>query len=629
MNHHRTKLPAALALLAVAFGAASPVRASDLDKARELIAKELWTEAIEPLKKEIESNPGNEQAYMLLIEACDRGNRPDEAIDTCRRLLSISHNEERRSAARFTLVKLTRGQLEEKVHSVTGKTELADNMRIKLPPIDDDQWKRLEVVEDATYRPNFELQENVPPFEWDTQHFRVFACNEELAKLVAENSEAYLDFMTKRLFGGREWSFRLPIMVYKDEADYISVGGAPQGSHGVTSGDFLGRSRWVKIFQLIELRAPDKSTRITVYKYAIDSILYHELTHAMLNEFFGNETPQWLHEAVAGRLEQTRDHYGEAARLARAVVAGEHFRLRDLFDQEGYPARISLFYESAAIIVLFLFEAGDEAMYTFLSELAKYPRNERHDAACAAVFGLPREKAVEEFEKRWVQWMTRRYVKDLEPDESEKPAIPVQESSDAVFQPAVNELAAFQAISTWRDVDLGSLNGFVGIGGSKEDWSSSGGRLVCKVPKGESSFLGIRMKELSPLVVECEVRWTGDPAEGSGWMGFNQFNADKLDTKVNVLARLQDSSPHTLYCMLADDLALYMDGKLISRESAFIPTRDSRDIDFPLALMTQSQIEITKLRVAHIDKFPGAPPPVPEGTQSPEGQQPTPEGGHP
>lgn len=598
--------------------------ASDFELAKSLMKDEKYKEAVDALKQEVARNPGHEAAYLMLIDALERNHQPDAAAEVCREVMKISRNEKTLDAVRQTLIRLTRTRLDEQVHNVMGKTELEDHLRIKLPPIDTEQWKRLEKVENATYRPDPELGLNVPPITYETQHFRVYACNEELAELVAKNAEIYLDFMSKRLFGGREWAFRLPILIYKDEADYISVGHAPAGSHGVAAPDFFGRTELIRLFQLLEIQKPDGGRETVMYKYAIESILYHELTHAILFEFFGLETPQWLHEAVAGRMEQTRAHYEEAARLARAVVAGEHFRLRDLFDQEGYPARISLFYETAAIVVLFLFEAGDEAMYTFLNELAKHPKKERHDAACAAVFGIPKEGAVEEFEKRWVQWMTRRYVKDLQKDEQEKDTILVGPSNDAIFRPLVGELETFTALSDWREVNLNSMAGFAPVSGSKDDWTTVGGRLRCNVPKGETSFLGIRMKETAPLVVECEVKWTGPAAEGGGWVGFNQFNADKLDTSVNVMTKLTGGDTHSLYCMLADELVLYVDGKLVSRQPAFVPDRDSRDIDFPLAIVTESPIEISKLRVASIKRFAGVTEPPKEGEQPP-----TSEGGHP
>lgn len=604
----------------------SVVQASDFELAKSLMKDEKYKEAVEALKQEVASNPGHEAAFLMLIDALEHDKQPDAAADVCREVLKISKNEKTLDEVRRTLIRLTRAKLEEQVHNVTGKTELEDNLRIKLPPIDEEQWKRLEKVENSTYRPDFEIGLNVPPITYETQHFRVYACNEELAELVAKNLEVYLDFMSRRLFGGREWAFRLPILIYKDEQDYISVGHAPAGSHGVAVPDFFGRTQYLRVFQLLDIEKPDGGRQTVVYKYAIESIIYHEMTHAILFEFFGLETPQWLHEAVAGRMEQTRAHYEEAARLARSVVAGEHFRLRDLFDQEGYPARISLFYETAAIVVLFLFEAGDEAMYTFLNELAKHPKKERHDAACAAVFGIPQDHAVEEFEKRWVQWMTRRYVKDLHKDEQEKDTITVGPSNDAIFKPTVGEMETFNAIADWRDVGLDTMKGFAPISGSNEDWTTSGGHLRCNVPKGETSFLGVRMKETSPVVVECELKWSGPAAEGGGWVGFNQFNADKLDTAVNVLTKLTGGDTHKLYCLLGDELVLYVDGKLVARQPAFVPGRDSRDIDYPLAIATQSPIEISKLRVASIKRFAGAPEPPKEGEQP---QQPSPEGGHP
>src|SRR5207244_4181331 len=122
------------------------------------------------------------------------------------------------------------------------------------------------------------------------------------------------------------WAVRFPIFVYTTYDDYTRHG-APPGTGGVTNPEhILGKTKKVTIFQIKHDFRTSKNrgggSDHDVWKYGIESVLPHELTHTVLIEFFGGQkTPQWLHEAVAGRFEQTRDHYGEAARLSRQVVA--------------------------------------------------------------------------------------------------------------------------------------------------------------------------------------------------------------------------------------------------------------------------------------------------------------------
>lgn len=603
--------------------------ATDFQKASLLVEQEKWSEALPLLEKEVDVNPGHEAAYVLLIQAYEKSHREKDAIAACGRLLQISRYEDHRNFARREKIRLVRETTLKEEHAKLRDTDLEDPFHIDMPVIDDAQWARLKVVEDTNYIRS-DGGQGIPPFRWRTQHFDVYACNEELAQVCAERAELYLDFMSKRLFGGREWAFRVPISIYKDENDYISVGGAPQGSHGVTSADFFSRSSAVLIFQLIDIEEADGNKHTEVYKYAVESILPHELTHVMLNEFFGLETPQWLHEAVAGRMEQTRDQYLEAARLSRAVVAGEYFRLRDLFEQEGYPARVSQFYEQAAIVVLFIFEAGPDAMYTFFTELANHPIEERHDAACAALLGIPQKAAVDEFERQWVEWMTRRYAKDLEPDIGEAPTGSIAAIENSVFLPRISETDTVGMVQDWRSLDLADSSLFKGIGASGEDWSFAKGSITCKFDEPEGrSFLAIQVRDLlPPLIVECEVKWKGDPAAQQGWVGFNQVTADVLDTSAQVMGRLTDNGTHKLTCLLHDDLVLYLDGQCVGRDRARVLRKNERDIDYPLALVTNGPIEVVSMKVARVEKWSTQTVQLPPSNNPGDPNNPAPPPGH-
>jgi len=78
-----------------------------------------------------------------------------------------------------------------------------------------------------------------------------------------------------------------------------------------------------------------------------------------------------------------------------------------------------------------------------------------------------------------------------------------------------------------------------------------------------------------------------------------------------VAARFSDASSHKLTAMLSDELVLYMDTKCVGRYPAHVLGKSDRDIDYPLAMMTSSPVEINSMRVAHIDNYSTAPAETP------------------
>lgn len=602
--------------------------ASEMDKVKAYLDQNKYKEAIDLLVKEADENPAHEAARVLLAETYEKADMPDKAGAAWRDLVALSRNDANLRKARRALARLRRVELDKQDLAETGKTDTShDPFKLPMPEVD---WKGLEVIEDSKYLPPIlppPHNTEVPPLFYETQHFTVYSTNERLSKVIAERAEIYLDFMLRKLFNNRSWAVRFPILVYSSAQDYQQHGG-PAGSGGVTFPEITGRTQAIVFFQLKpdfgrSGKSSGGSSRAgggsgqEVWKYGIESVLPHELTHAVIIEFFGaQKTPQWLHEAVAGRFEQTRDHYGEAGRLARKVVAGEYFRLSDLFDQKGYPKRMALFYEQSAAVVLYLFEAGPDAMYSFLSELAA---GNSHDAACAAALGIPEKGAVEEFEKRWVDWMRRRYVKDLDITVDDTQTVSADKSTNAAFLPWVNELDTVESISSWRDIDLTSLKAFkdlavtprlTGLGAdmpparSKEEWSVKEGILRCDIAAGEvPSLLGVRMNETAPVAITAEVRYLGGPGDSGRLFGFTQLDADGNDTRVEALVTLRDNSPHKVVGIWSDDLAVYIDGVNTARYPAFRVGGNAQDIDFPLALVAFGPVEIQNLRVAPIKSF--------------------------
>lgn len=616
--------------------------ASDMDKVKALLDQNKYSEAIDLLVKETDENPAHEAARVLLAEGYEKADMPEKAATAWRDLAALSRNDANLRKARRAMARLRRLELDKQDLGETGKTD-ASKDPFKLPMPDTD-WKGLEVIEDNKYLPAIlppPHNAEVPPLFYETQHFTVYSTNERLSKIIGERAEIYLDFMIQKLFNSRSWAVRFPIVVYTSAQDYQQHGG-PANSAGVTFPEITGKAQAIVFFQLKPDFGRSGQSRggssrgggggQQVWKYGIESVLPHELTHGVLIEFFGaQETPRWLHEAVAGRFEQTRDHYGEAARLARKVVAGEYFRLRDLFEQKVYPERIELFYEQSAAVVLYLFEAGPDAMYAFLSELAA---GNGHDAACAAALGIPEKGAVEEFEKRWVEWMRRRYIKDLDIKADATQTASADKSNSTFFLPWVNELDTVESISSWRNVDLtdasssvgssDSLKSFSSLGRPKEEWSAKDGILRCEIAAGEvPSLLGIRMNETAPVALTAEVRYLGSPGDPQRLFGFTQLDADGYDTRVEALATLRDNTPHKVVCLWTDDLALYVDGTCTARYPAFRVGANAQDIDFPLALVAFGPVEVQNLRIAQIKAFSEKPVVVQADKRDAKPEEPT------
>ncbi len=591
-------LPTACLLLA----AATPARGLVLDEATTAYNRGDFDTTIALLTKEVETNPGHEAAYVLLARAFEGKHEYPKAQAAWTKLQRITRDDPTRAMATRSLLRI-RAQ-ERGAH--VSKDQRREDDPFNVPGIHDwIDYRGLEIVDDANYTPteiNGDIM-NAPPIPYETRHFMVYTCNEKLSRIVGELCEKYLAHLMKRIIDERAWAFRVPVLVYKDIEDYWNVGGAPRGSAGVTASDHIGRSRIVMLYQNSD--EDDQKYRYSTNPVMgnIEDVLPHELTHVVINEFFGaQKIPRWLHEAFARQMEQNRPDYKEAATLARDAVAGEYFRFRDLFAAENYPSagRTHRFYEQSATIVLYLLEHGPEATRAFLNELA---HQRGHDAAAAAAFGIPEEGAVEEFERRWVEWMRQRYARDLERggEETGRDTLAAAISDDTLLLPAVDEPASADKVKKWRTIDLTSKKSFVGVGDSLEDWEISGDTIRCNPSRRRgATFLGIHMiAERVPMAVRCKLRWLSDQSPNSdvGWFGFVPLNADNLDIGAQCLLKLDSGSQHEALCVVGDDVAVFLDGKCAGRFPAPRQRPTDPDIDYPIALVSHSPVEVTELEV--------------------------------
>lgn len=560
---------------------ATPAFGSVVDEARKSLEAGDFATVASLMEKEIDKNPGDEDAYELLARALEGLDKKDRAAEIWGELKRISSDEQRIAEARIGLLR-TRGPQR------PGKREDgADPFYVDVGVIDYDM---LSAIDTVTY------VEGLPPGVKETRNFVVFAPNDAIAKEISDLCEKYLQFLLDKFLDGRAWAHRIPIMFYKNHDDYVSAGGYDAGSAGGTVSDRFGRTDRVALYVL------DESGRAT--EDSIIGTLPHELTHVIINEYFGaQDTPLWLHEAFARRMEQNRKHYEEAAKTGRDAVSGEYYRFRDLFEAKQYPDgwfRVWRFYEQSATIVLYLLEQGPESTLAFIDALKQ---QKGHDEAVAAALGIPVEGAVEEFEKRWLDWIKERYVHDLSDDEKDE-AVSAAAIETDVYGVGDSEIKTAEAIKQWTPISTDSLDKFKGIGKSLSEWKADEGRLVYEGASGEeASALGIRMDEEPPMVLRFKVRWNGTPGRETGYFGVGMLDHRGDDTGISVLTEIEDRRPHTVTCVVTDELAIYLDGQCMGRAPALRTEEIGEDIDYPLCLITYSPVQVFDMEAGLIETF--------------------------
>jgi len=564
--------------------------AASYDAARTAFDSGDYGKAVDLFAAEVRDNPGHEDAYRFWAESLEKTGDLRGALAAWETLKTISPSEETQTVARREMLRLERVM-------AAGKNEepkFTDPFDMGDLEVD---YTGLEEVESSDYH------EGYPPFVHETRNFTVFACNEKLAKQAAEVCEKALAFLQQRLLAGRAWAIRVPILIYANHDDYVKVGGNPASSGGVTYQDHSGRTARIAIPQLYDEETVKRLKAKNSVSYNLEDVLPHELTHMVLNEFFGaQEIPRWLHEAFARQMEQNRQDREAAANLAVDAVAGEYYRFRDFFATKQYPSthsKVMRFYEQAATTVLFLLEQGPEATRAFLTELA---HQRGHDAAVAAAFGIPEEGAVEEFERRWVEWMGKRYVQDLKRDDRPN-TVDAVASTSALFNGPFDELASISTISKWEELKANAAGQCLVLGGSPSEWEfdASAIRATPSDDQGQN-LLGLRLYEELPIAIKCRVRLTADTPSGRGWFGVSVLDEQKEDTGNHTLVTLRDRRAHDVVCVVSNDLAVFVDDKCVGR--CPLPAfSDDVEIDYPVGLFALSPVEITELKAATIDAY--------------------------
>ena len=75
------------------------------------------------------------------------------------------------------------------------------------------------------------------------------------------------------------------------------------------------------------------------------------------------------------------------------------------------------------------------------------------------------------------------------------------------------------------------------------------------------------------------------------------------DTGIQVVALLNDRQPHTITCIINDEISIYVDGVCTGRAEALQTEWLDEDIDHPFAFATSSAVDISDIETGSIEKF--------------------------
>ncbi len=578
-------------LAGTCMGFATSTWASSLTELQSKYAKGEYAEVVNELTEEIKGNPGHEEAYVLLAQSYEKLEKNEQAAEIWTELKTITDDPERTQLARLGLLRIRGPQ---KPDFDPGETWENDPYKVDVGRID---WKRLEADVDSVKPVGG--RGKLPPVLYESPFFKMYAPTGRSAYAANQLAEKYTEFLLEKYFHvGQEWALRIPILIFKDSKDYVGFNPAFQGSAGVTYSDTrTGVPIFIAMYMLDEDGQLDRD--------ALEGTLPHELVHMVIHEWFGGTAvPRWIDEGMARRMEQTRNHYAEAAKTGRDAAAGEYYRFRDLFAQKQYPHRgdrVWRFYEQSATMILFLLEQyGPDAASAFFTALKQ---GKSHDEATAGALGLPEDIAVDEFERRWAEWAREQYVRYGEKiDEGE---VKTAEALDKpLVQASFSELATAEHAEFWGDIRTDSLDHFKDVGGSKRFWKVEGDKLVCSMkPSAIGSLLGVRINEEPPMAFKCKIRAPEASYDAPVHVGLGMLDHRGDDTGIEVGFVLTDRQEHAVTCVVTDEIALFVDEKCTGRFPSLRADQLNEDIDWPLALVAYGALEVSDMKATRFEEF--------------------------
>lgn len=239
--------------------------------------------------------------------------------------------------------------------------------------------------------------QDFPKQSLSKDHFIVYHENRNFANNIAWKAEYYYKKILRHLgvdnFHPWEKGEKCIILIFENQEKYIEQMGAPAWSSGLALKD--------KSLFATFVGAPQVEKEV----------LPHELTHLILKEYFKTpDIPLWLSEGMAQYEEEGSFESEYRKYTMKAVRENRHIGLNELFEMDSLPGSgkmIMLFYsESASVIDYMRSQLMQTQFAKFLEEIR---RGRSVDETLKKVFQWKFPNGIEDFEKRWVEYVKTKY----------------------------------------------------------------------------------------------------------------------------------------------------------------------------------------------------------------------------
>lgn len=252
-----------------------------------------------------------------------------------------------------------------------------------------------------------------------TQNFVVTATSPSLAREVAVSAERFrkelafewLDYELK------PWTQPIPIRVHT--AGHLGAG-------GVTSFVFVNNvpQQWQMTLQ---------GTRQRV----LDSVLPHEISHAVFATHFGRPLPRWADEGACTTVEHYSEKQKQHALLLRYLTTKRGIPFNQMLRMKDYPRDIMTLYSQGFSVSQYLI--AHHGKQTFIKFLEQAMKDQDWDTAIEQFY--PFQNA-SDLQTKWVAWVGKGspQIQPLQAPRLDSPRIAVTEIQTESTSPKVDEL---------------------------------------------------------------------------------------------------------------------------------------------------------------------------------------------
>ncbi|MFQ5713406.1 MAG: peptidase MA family metallohydrolase [Candidatus Scalinduaceae bacterium] len=168
--------------------------------------------------------------------------------------------------------------------------------------------------------------------------------------------------------------------------------------------DILDFPSWAAAIYDGKIRMPFQYASFNLEK--LESIIRHELTHALLHRICGNNVPAWFHEGIA-QYEDGIDDSTTREILREAVINSNLMSINDLgtdFGRFKDDAKVKLAYAESLDFVEYLID--NYGFYTILDIINNFNTHSHLDELLASVYGFD----LNQLEDSWKEHLRLLYL---------------------------------------------------------------------------------------------------------------------------------------------------------------------------------------------------------------------------